>query len=175
MNRIALVFCALACFGGAARAEGPAVPPAFDGVLRDGITQAKNYLDAQDSFMPFALLQNKDGKTHSILPQTGAELNAPRDTELERNPADAVRVMNERVKRETAKGGYAVVAILTDDEVKLPDGSVSDAIRVGLESPSGPCVDVFVPYHRDTSGDVLFEGEKQRVTAPRQGTVFGCK
>ncbi len=172
MRRTTLLCSAIACFAAVAAAEEPPVPPAFEGILRDGVAQAKGYLDAQSAFMPFALLRKSDGSTHSILPQTGAELDAARDTGLERDPARALPVMTERVRRETAKGGYDIVAILADVDVKLPNGSQSDAIQVGIEPASGPCLDVYIPYARADDGSATY-GE--RISGPRQGAVFGCK
>jgi hypothetical protein len=170
---IALFLVAAACGADAARAQEASTPQQqVERVVREGVGYAKIQLEQEFSFLPFALLEHADGRIERILGPTGDELD-PLDTpEQQADPARALRRLERRVAREAKeKGDLRVVGIFSDAEVKLPDGSDSDAIQAEMEHVSGYCADVFLPYGRVVN--TLSWGNE--ISTKGEGLVFRCK
>jgi hypothetical protein len=154
------------------RAEEASTPQQqVDRILREGIVHAKTQLEQEFSFLPFALMQHADGRIERILGPTGDELDPLDAPEQEADPARALKGLEERVAREAkAKGDLRVVGIFSDTEVKLPNGSDSDAIQAEMEQVSGYCADIFVPYGRVVN--TLTYGDE--ISTKGKGLVFRC-
>jgi len=170
---IPLFLFAVVCLATGAGAQEKAMPQQqVDRILRQGLVTAKTQLEQEFSFLPFAVLEHADGRIETILGPTGAELD-PLDTpEQQTRPGWALEQLERRVAREAkTKGDLRVVGIFSDAEVKLPDGSDSDAIQAEMEHVSGYCADVFLPYGRVVN--TFTYGDEIR--AAGKGLVFRCK
>jgi hypothetical protein len=170
---IPILLFAVACLVAAAGAQESATPQQqVDGVVRQGLLTAKTQLEQEFSFLPFAVLEHADGRIETLLGPTGDELD-PLDTpELQADPARALEQLQRRVEREAkTRGDLRVIGIFSDDDVKLPDGTVSDAIQAEMEHVSGYCKDIFLPYGREVNN--LTYG--QEISTPGKGLVFRCK
>ena len=174
MGRIGLAsLLALACLAGAAAAQPAATPQQqVDAVVKEGVAYARTQIEQTFSFLPFALVVHADGRSERLRAPTGDELDPVDAPEQEADPGRALEQLRQRVRREAKeKGGLRLVAIFSDDEVKLPDGKTSDAIQADVEHVSGYCTDVFVPYGRTV--DTLTWGDP--ISSPGKGSVFPCK
>jgi hypothetical protein len=171
---IPLFVLAAACSATGAGAQQAATTPKeqVDRIVREGMVTARTQLDQEFSFLPFAVLEHADGRVETILGPTGDELD-PLDTpELQADPARAQKQLERRVVREAkTRGDLRVIGIFSDDDVKLADGTVSDAIQADMEHVSGYCVDIFLPYGREVNN--LTYGKE--ISTPGKGLVFRCK
>jgi hypothetical protein len=166
------VFSTACCSAGARAADASTPQQQVERVVKEGVASAKTQLEQEFSFLPFALLEHADGRIERILGPTGNVLG-PLDTpEQQADPAWALRQLERQVAREAkASGDLRVVGIFSDAEVKLPDGSDSDAIQAGMEHVSGYCADVFLPYARVVNS--LTYGDE--ISTKGEGLVFRCK
>lgn len=176
-RRVGAALLVLATTGWAAAAlaqpaDGAKQP--IESVLREGIGTAKIQIEQTFSFDPFAVVEHSDGRLETLAGQSGGKWLEPIDSpELQADPKLALEQLRRRVKRlAEEKGDLAAVGIFIDDDVKLPDGSDSDAIHAELEQVSGSCVDVFVPYGR--SGENVEYGDEIREKGDG-GLVFRCR
>jgi len=170
---IPLFLFAVACLAAGAGAEEQATPQQqVDRVVRQGLVTAKTQLEQTFSFLPFAVLEHADGRIETIPGPTLSEID-PLDTpEQQANPGWALEQLERRVTREAkANKDLRVVGIFSDAEVKLPDGSDSDAIQAEMEHVSGYCADVFLPYGRVEN--TLTYGDEIRTKG--RGLAFRCK
>ena len=171
--RISLSLLAAAGLGASARAEQAQTPEqAISRLLGQGLGRAHDRLHAKYAFLPFALVLHKDGTVEQIGPGSGDIFDAQQDDTLEQDPAKVLAELQQQVIKESkTRADVVAVGFFSDTEIKLPDGSDSQAIQAEMEHAAGGCTTVYEPFNFMNDQSLAYGAQ---IRTKRKGIVFPC-
>ena len=110
---------------------------------------AQRMLAEFGEFYPYGGYMSADGKIVDVGAKN-EDNNHPKSTDL-------IYLLRSGMKEMAAKGECTATAIVFDVRVVLPGSEVkTNAIQIWLDHVGGYSAEVFIPYHRDESGGVVY-------------------
>jgi hypothetical protein len=124
-------------------------------LMNEGIPLAQQLLREHGEFYPYALGMAHDGTIKHVAATDGTE--KPKSKNL-------ISILEESFQDDVKRRLYKAIALFLDVVVQNPNTNTkTDAIQIGLEHIDNYCVNIFVPYSKQSGSivyDVIFATER---------------